>query len=275
MTLCTPRFYAVALVSEPLPRSHILVHSAHKFGYDLRLIVLNHSKDNFVSSRVGAALPFLRKRCASSVVMMLDAYDLFFRRPASVALSRFHETGSSVVWSVERLFSGQDPDDHAFYDAERMVNNSNGEARGKTYGFLNSGGYMGYASTLIALLDEALTIRPGALGWRNKTCGEPHGRHCADQWIFGHLLAHNWNRFNVSFDYARRVFYTATSHDCARAPHTRTHEHTRPHATRSQLVSLIRFLRLTRTRLPHSLSSSISVRARTHRELLVRLDACR
>lgn len=213
MPPCASEFHAVALVSEPLPPSQMLVHSARTFGYDLQLLVLNHSKDNFVSTRVGATLPFLRSRCKTSVVLVLDAYDVFFRMPASEALRRFYAANSSVLWSVERMYSGQDEFDKPFYDAERMVNNSLGEARGKTYGFLNSGGYMGYAGTLAALIEVALTVRPGAHGWRNKTCGEAHGRHCADQWIFGHTIAHTWNRFNVSFDYSRRLFYTATSHD--------------------------------------------------------------
>ena len=57
---CAPDFIAVALVSEPLPPSHMIVHSAAKHGYDLRLLVLNHSKTNFVSTRMAATLPFLR-----------------------------------------------------------------------------------------------------------------------------------------------------------------------------------------------------------------------
>ena len=67
--------------------------------------------------------------------------------------------------------------------------------------------------SLASLVAEALTIRPGAAGWRNKTCGEPHGRLCADQWIFGHLIANTWNRFNISLDYERSIFYVASIHD--------------------------------------------------------------
>ena len=72
---------------------------------------------------------------------------------------------------------------------------------------------MGFASSLHDLVSEALSIQPGAPGWRNKTCGEAHGRNCADQWIYGHLLAQMGHRFNVTLDYSRRVFYVASSHD--------------------------------------------------------------
>mmetsp|Transcript_6335 Transcript_6335/g.13155 ORF Transcript_6335/g.13155 Transcript_6335/m.13155 type:complete len:112 (-) Transcript_6335:43-378(-) len=55
--------------------------------------------------------------------------------------------------------------------------------------------------------------RPGADGWRNKTCGEPIGRQCSDQWVFGHLIANTWNEYNVSMDYNTSIFYVASSHD--------------------------------------------------------------
>ena len=211
---CTPSFHAAALVSETLPSSHMLVRSAAYFGYDLHLLVLSdHSKENFVSTRWRAALDFLRSRCDKSVVMLLDAYDVFLLMPAAVALARFHAANARVVWSVERFFSGQDELDKPFFEEMRWRNDSEGVPIGVPYGFINTGGFIGIASTLSHLVEEALTITPGASGWHNKTCGEPHGRHCSDQWIFGHLLKNTWNRFNTSLDYKRNIFYVATSHD--------------------------------------------------------------
>ena len=210
---CTPKLYAVALVSEPLPSSHMLVESASRFGYDLRVLVLDHSRSNFVFTRVSAMLSFLQAQCQQSVVMLLDAYDVFFYMPAEVVLQRFRAAKADVVWSVERSFSAQDPADQPFYEEQRRRNNSAGQPRGIPYGFINSGGFMGFAGSLASLVAEALTIRPGAAGWRNKTCGEPHGRLCADQWIFGHLIANTWNRFNISLDYERSIFYVASIHD--------------------------------------------------------------
>ena len=213
---CDPAFFALAVVSEELPRSHMLVQSAEHYGYNLRLLIVNHTKANVYSTRISALLDVLRAACSRSVVMLLDAYDVFFNMPASVALRRFHASGAHVVWSMERQFSGQDLDDKAFFDEQRaLLNDSFGRPVATTYGYINTGGYMGYASTLAALVEEALTIQPGAAGWRNKTCGEAHGRHCADQWIYGHLLAKTWNRFNVSFDYSNSIFYVASSHDWA------------------------------------------------------------
>lgn len=210
---CKEHLLAVALVSEPLPSSHMLVTSARLQGYDLRLIVLNHSRTNFVYTRVEATHAFLRAQCGSTVVMFVDAYDVFFRMQATDALQRFREMGSDVIFSAERLFSGQDESDKPFWDELRMRPDAAGEPRGRIYGFLNSGGIMGVASALEHVVSEALTIQPGAPGWRNKTCGEPHGRTCADQWIYGHLLAKRWHRFNASLDYDRRIFYVASSHD--------------------------------------------------------------
>ena len=84
-----PRFHTVALVSEALPRSHMLIRSARYHGYELHLLVLNNQeRNNFVSSRVHSMLKFLKVQCKRSVVMFVDAYDVFFLNPARVALGR-------------------------------------------------------------------------------------------------------------------------------------------------------------------------------------------
>lgn len=205
--------------------------SALHHGYDARVVQMGNyttSKgvNNFVSIRVAATLEFLETLCDHDVVMVLDAYDIFFLQAASTALSRFRAAGAAVLWSVERMYSQQDPPDIHFYDeAKRTLDASGRGSANSPYLYINSGGFMGYASSLRTLVREALTIRPGAAGWRNKTCGEARGRQCADQWIFGKLLAGSGGdglrRFNVSLDYKRTVFYVATGFDWSYAAASR------------------------------------------------------
>ena len=170
---CTPKLYAVTLVSEPLPSSHMLVESASRFGYDLRVLVLDHSRSNFVFTRVSAMLSFLQAQCQQSVVMLLDAYDVFFYMPAEVVLQRFRAAKADVVWSVERSFSAQDPADQPFYEEQRRRNNSAGQPRGIPYGFINSGGFMGFAGSLASLVTCAGRM---ADALARRACRERHGR---------------------------------------------------------------------------------------------------
>ena len=224
---------AFALVDTPLPHSHMFWRTATHHGYDVRVVRMGNyttynaaaprGVNNFVSIRVAASLEFLRSSvCDDDVVMLLDAYDIFFLEPATTALQRFHAASARVVWSVERMYSAQDPDDKRFYDDERK---RLGVDRGNPYGYINSGGIIGYASTLRELVSDALTIRIGASGWRNKTCGEAIGRRCADQWIYGKLLAgtggDGMRRFNVSLDYNRSLFYVPTGSDWSYSVATR------------------------------------------------------
>ena len=223
----------LALVDALLPSTHYFRTSAARYGYDVHFHVLPRTPD-FVYARVAAQEEWLRRQCPMSVVLIVDVYDVFFHQPAAVMLQRFQQSATDVVWSAERLYSGQDDGDLPFWTARR-------EDAGQAvtpFGFLNSGGFIGRAHTLASLVSEALTVRPGAHGWRNKTCGEARGRSCSDQvtmcdpilrpsasrsrstatlpqWIFGHLLARTWNHFNVSLDYGTRLFYVASSHDWA------------------------------------------------------------
>jgi hypothetical protein len=213
--VCTPEFLAVAVVSEPLPSDHYLLRSAAMHGYNLHLQYMKRQNfGDFVTQRFHAMLAFLRRQCADSVILFVDAYDVFFNAPAARAIQRFRSSGADIVWSVERFFSGQDEGDHAFFEAMRQRHGNLTGTR-PLYGFINTGGFIGIASQLTSLISEALMIRPGAHGWRNKTCGEPVGRRCADQWVFGHLLAAKWNHYRVKLDYDRSIFYVATSHDWA------------------------------------------------------------
>ena len=145
----------------------MLVRSAAHYGYKLRVLVLNQSRDSFVYSRVEQQLAFLRAQCERSVVMMLDAYDLFMNLPAEAALQRFLATRSRVVWAVERAYTNQDEADKPFYDRQRD------QHKAGDYAYVNSGSFIGFASALGDLVEEALTIRPGASGWRNKCVGVP------------------------------------------------------------------------------------------------------
>ena len=114
--------------------------------------------------------------------------------------------------SVERFYGQQAEADQAFYDDSYL--NATNETHGG-YKYINSGGFIGYAGVLTRMVSEALTIHPGAEGWRKKTCGEARGRVCADMWIYGHLVAHTWNKYNASLDYLRSIFYVASGFDWA------------------------------------------------------------
>ena len=208
---CTAKFIVLALVSEPVPEGHMFKLSAARHGYNVHYEYLPRTSE-FVYARISKSASFLSEQCSRSVVMLVDVYDVFFNEPADVALRRFHEMKADVVWSTERLYSGQNAGDHEFW-SQRAANRS--------FGYLNSGGFVGYAGVLAELTREALSVRPGAVGWRNKTCGEPRGRACSDQWTFGHLLAQTWNRFHARLDYDTRLFYVASSHDWASRAQTR------------------------------------------------------
>ena len=207
-----PPLVVITVSSDPLPAQDVFMRTAAMHGYPLRFGYLNRS-NNFVSERLHMQHALLRATCNTTVVMVVDCFDVFFAQPASLALSRFLASGSDVVWSVERFYSNQDPSDKPFYDAARMVNGSDGKPRGGAYGYLNSGGFMGYAGTLARIVAEALTVQPGAPGWRNRVCGESRGRNCADMWMYGHMVARTWNAFNASLDYDRTIFYVATGFD--------------------------------------------------------------
>ena len=166
----------------------MLVKTAALFEYPLELLVLNHSKSNFVSSRLEATLTFLRAQCESSIVLVIDAYDIFFAQPAGIMLDRFHAANASVVWSMETSYANQDAKDQSFFDAMAAVHDAFGRPRGVPYSYLNSGGYLGVAGVVADAVEAALSVQPGARGWHNKTCGEASGRLCADQWSFGHML---------------------------------------------------------------------------------------
>lgn len=212
--------------------------SGKHFGYSLQIVTMGNYTigrvNNFVSLRVAAMLDLLEQHCDESVVAVVDVYDVFFLQPASEALRRFRASGSDVIWSTEKMYSGQDPEEQAFYNAEKAKPDESGAAnRGVPYSYLNSGGFIGYASVLRRLVADALTIQQGAAGWRNKTCGVARGRICADQWIFGKLLSgltggDGLRRFNVSLDYRRSLFYVATGPDWSYSAASRRIEETRP-----------------------------------------------
>ena len=229
---------AVALVSEQLPRDHMLRTTCLYHGFDLRLLIMANFTDaissrqqvnNFVSKRVALLLAFLERCDDKQVVLYTDAYDVFFLQPAALTLKRFRAFNADVVWSVERMFSGQDILEKPHFDAlagQRSVARNKAESK---YRYINSGGFIGIASTLRRLVADAMSIRPGATGWHNKTCGEARGRHCADQWIFGKVISGSpsggggLGRFNISLDYDRSIFCTSeafkpTTPSCCACP---------------------------------------------------------
>ena len=97
---------------------------------------------------------------------------------------------SPVLWAAERLYSWQDDANRSFYDQLA-------EGRGP-YRYLNGGGYMGFASALLPILENTVFIC--------KFKG-------ADQMAFSRYFAHNWNQSRVKFDYDTRVFYVASGDD--------------------------------------------------------------
>eukprot|EP00966_Prymnesium_polylepis_P201530 4669738-Prymnesium_polylepis.1 len=99
-----PPLVVLAIVSEVLPSSHMFVRSAERYGYPLRFAYMNRSS-TFVSSRMELQLDMLRAQCDDTVAMVLDAYDVFFHKPAPLALARFREANRSLIWSVERFYN--------------------------------------------------------------------------------------------------------------------------------------------------------------------------
>jgi hypothetical protein len=185
----------------------MFVRSAARYGYNVRYVYLTAApgQSDIMQVRIQSQGTFVRSLCADTVVMVVDAYDVFFRQPPSTALARFKSFGANIVWSVERFYNGQDTGDLSFWDEV--------ENHTTPFNYINSGGFMGYAGTVARLIDVALSVRPGAESWHNKTCGAPRGRICSDQWVYGHLLAHTWNKFHVSLDRNTSIFYVASSHD--------------------------------------------------------------
>ena len=101
----------------------MFVRSARYYNYPLRFGYLNRSS-SFNAARLQRKYEILRATCPHTVAMVVDAYDVFFHRPASVALRRFHTLNRSVVWSVERFYGHQAASDQAFYD-ESYLNATN------------------------------------------------------------------------------------------------------------------------------------------------------
>ena len=117
-------------------------------------------------------------------------WQTFFRVHADQLLSVFGQMNTPVLWAAERLYSWQNEASHSFYDQLA-------EGRGP-YRYLNGGGYMGYASALLPILENTVFI--------SKFKG-------ADQMAFSRYFAHNWNQSRVKFDYDTRVFYVASADD--------------------------------------------------------------
>ena len=217
--------HVVAVANDELSPAHIFRHSAALNNYTVHLMLINRSN---VAERLSPhsqkprkLLHFLRSQCPRTVVMLVDAFDVFFHRPASIALHRFQQMRSDIVWSTEAWFSDQDKSLQPFFDelaadAERaQMHLSHGsvrsteatEAKRLKYRYINAGAVIGYANALLPFATAALAAIPE----RDRRCGKPQGRRCGDQWLYGWALQQQWARWNASLDYANRLFYTAVS----------------------------------------------------------------
>ena len=195
----------VAVANTELPPSHVLRRSAEIYNYTLHLLLINASNANETASprtqKPAKLLQFLRAQRGRDVVMLVDAYDVFFNQPSAVALRRFREYGSQIVLSAELPFSDQSNSTKPFYDA--LADAAPGAPHKHRY--LNAGGVIGYAHALLRFTSAALDAIPQ----RSRLCGQPHGRRCSDQWLYGWVLSQTWETWNASLDYRGRLFVTA------------------------------------------------------------------
>ena len=199
----------VAVANTELPPSHILRRSATLYNYSLHLMLINSSDAVETASphsqKPAKLVQFLRSQCGRAVVMLVDAFDVFFNQPSAVALRRFRASGAHMVWSTEAWFSDQHTSIRPFFD-ELAAAAPNAPHK---YRYINAGGVIGYAQALLPFAAAALDAIPNRL----ELCGKPKGKRCGDQWLYGWALSQQWARWNASLDYGSRIFYTAAGAD--------------------------------------------------------------
>jgi hypothetical protein len=104
-----PPLVVIAIVTDAMPSEHMFVRSARYYGYPLRFGYLNRSS-TFNAARLQRKLELLRSTCTHTVVMVVDAFDVFFNQPATEALRRFQAMNRSLVCICRGKLQTSDPD---------------------------------------------------------------------------------------------------------------------------------------------------------------------
>ena len=194
-TSCTPRLLVTGFHTPGIASSDLLQRSADNFGYALELYPMLPVHKASYLQKVTLLQPVLAHECDDSVVMQLDTYDSFLAAPPHRTLQVLRESGTDVIFGVERLYSWQSTENKTFYERLKAASGSR-----SPYSYLNSGGFIGKVRALRPLVAAAAET--------------PHSHwKGADQSAYSRLFAERLAEFNVSFDYDTRMFLVATADD--------------------------------------------------------------
>lgn len=132
-----------------------LLKSCEHFGVEMN--VLGYNKPYYGNgTRVQYITEFLKSLDPNEIVLLTDAYDSFLVRDPSTLEEDFKKFDKPLIFSCEdNYYYRIQGVPHLFENRYYLYKYPKSQSRFKKYRFLNGGGYMGYAYSILELFEKA------------------------------------------------------------------------------------------------------------------------
>lgn len=166
-----------------------LLDSAKRWGIDVEIIGVGQRFEHGYFAKLDILEDAVRNLPPDEVVLCTDGHDVLYTEDADTILQKFIERNVPLVISAERRFTHQYTSLRAHFDRE---------APGSSYRYPNSGGMIGRADAILAMLDELRTNdrdKPNGHVWGDYSDGTLVGEYVArrpDKAVLDHECEFFW-----------------------------------------------------------------------------------